>query len=110
MTKKASNSPKPAAERGQAQCSLDTKDEVEAIVVAYLQIRYPHYRITPATKLDDTVGDAEARATLLPGWMMEATSDGGCETRLGSEDYRVMSTVQDIIDKIWDDLKDKCNL
>jgi hypothetical protein len=42
--------------------------------------------------------------------MMEATDDGGCETRLGSDDYRPMKTVQDIIDGIWEDLKDKCDL
>jgi len=94
----------------ETNCRLDTEAKVEAVVIGALQLRYPHYKITPKTKLDETVGDEDARATLLPGWMMEATDDGGCETRLGSEDYRPMKTVQDIVDGIWEDLKDKCDL
>jgi hypothetical protein len=91
-------------------CTLDTREEVEAVVIAALQLRYPHFEITSATKLEDTVGGPDARAAFLPGWMIEATIDGGCRTRLGSDDYRPMKTVKDIVDKIWEDLKDKCDL
>jgi hypothetical protein len=92
-------------------CTLDSKGKVEAVVVAALQIRYPHIPIKPSTKLDDDLGmDEEARAAILPGWMREATRRGGCETRLGSNAYRRTKTVQDIIDAIWNDLQKKCNL
>ena len=92
-------------------CTLDSKGKVEAVVVAALQIRYPHIAIKSSTKLDGDLGmDEEARAAILPGWMREATRRGGCETRLGSNAYRKMKAVQDITDAIWKDLQKKCNL
>ena len=92
-------------------CTLDTKEKVAAVVIAALQLRFPDIEITPTTKLDDDLGlDGDAAATLLPGMMRQATRDGGCETRLGSEAYRSLKTVQDIVDAIREDLKDKCNL
>jgi len=93
-------------------CTLDTVDEVEAVVIAALQLRFPHIAIESKTKLGDSgLGmTPEAQAVLLPGMMRDATSDGGCQTRLGSGSYRKMSTVQDIIDAIWADLQDKCDL
>lgn len=92
-------------------CTLDSKEKVQAVVVAAIQIRYPHVTIKPATKLDEDLGmDEEARAAILPGWMREATRRGGCETRLGSGAYRRTKTVQNIIDAIWKDLQTKCNL
>jgi hypothetical protein len=92
-------------------CTLDTQQKVQVVVIAALQIRYPHKTIKTTTKLDDELGmDAEARAAILPGWMREATRRGRCETRLGSGAYRTMTTVRNIIDGIWKDLQKKCSL
>jgi hypothetical protein len=93
------------------KCTLDTEKKVEAVVIAEIQVHFPKKKVTAGTKIDDDLGlDPEGAATLLPGWMIQATHDGGCETRLGSESYRSMEMVQDIIDAIWADLKDKCKL
>jgi acyl carrier protein len=77
-------------------------------VIAALQIRFPTQPIQTTTKLDDDLGmDSDAAATLLPGMMMGAVEGYGCHSRLGSDDYSSMGTVQDIIDAIWDDLQDR---
>ena len=98
-------------DQSQSGCRLNTAEKVAAVVIGAIQLRFPRQLITPKTTIDDDLGlDGDAAATLFPGMMRQATRDGGCETRLGSGSYRPLKTVQDIIDAIWKDLKDKCNL
>jgi hypothetical protein len=106
MNKKLDNLAAPLG-GGAGGCTLNTKQKVEAVVIAALQIRFPSQPIQTTTKLDDDLGmDSDAAATLLPGMMMDAVEGYGCHSRLGSDDYGAMKTVQGIIDAIWSDLQD----
>jgi hypothetical protein len=96
---------------GDEVCTLDTEEEVEVVIIAMFQIKFPSVTITPETELESDLDmDEDARATFLPIWVRTATESGGCRSRVGPGTMRACKTVQDVIDAVWEDLQDKCDL
>ncbi len=110
--KSVTNATKNKAAAKKIACTLDTRDEVQVVVIARMQIDWPEIEITPQTKLGDGgLGmDGDAKGDYFYPAMRRATRDGGCQTRLSPADYADFKTVKDVIDGIWEDLQDKCNL